>query len=277
VGFSLSIILFWNAMLAIDIRHHLMPFSRQYVGDIDVYARLPSTQQFLVARPRACALWQIVVAEHQTSGVGRQARVWIASEGQVSFSARGWVVSQVSSIGLLSLLASLCVRDVLTSYGLAQVRLKWPNDVYVDQKKISGILISLIATSKNKFDIVLGIGLNRQRLPEQAGNGLLRITSLSDVLSQPPQVSHLIADILNAWFVRLPLMMSEQGRAELISEWLSYALWLNQSVTVQLHDRQIEGIFQGLTLEGKLKLKTPFGEQIFSAGDVQLRPLTQFS
>lgn len=266
-----------NIRFAETIRAHLKPAVCSLIGDIEVVERLPSTQIALMSRPTSSALWQVLVARNQTSGIGRQSRVWQAGDGQVSFSARGWTNAQASSIGLLSLLASLCVRDVLRSLGLSQVMLKWPNDVLVNHLKISGILISVVACTQNKFDIVLGIGLNRLHFPTQIDGKGLAAVSLSDILPNPPQQSVLIAELLNAWMMRLASIESEQGRADLIDEWQKNALWLGQTVTVILHDWQIAGVFRGLTSDGRLKLITSEGEQIFSAGEVQLRPHTQFN
>jgi BirA family biotin operon repressor/biotin-[acetyl-CoA-carboxylase] ligase len=263
-------------MLAEDIRNRLSASAHMQIGDIDVVERLASTQNLLLSRASS-SCWQLLVAVDQTAGVGRQLRFWQSGHGQVAFSIRGWVEEQASSIGLLSLLASLCVHDVLRSLGLTQVMLKWPNDVLIEYKKISGILISVSGSRQNKFDIVLGIGLNRLRLSEQVSGDGIGVVSLSDRLSSPPSQPELIASLLNAWFARLPLIASEQGRKSLVNEWQSYALWLNELVIVTLADRQIEGRFQGVALDGRLRLLTASGEQLFSVGEVRLRPLGQIN
>jgi BirA family biotin operon repressor/biotin-[acetyl-CoA-carboxylase] ligase len=280
-GFFYVLILLYSVrgdMLAVDLRHQLMPHSRNQLGDIDVYHQLPSTQSCLLARTCKQTLWQLVIAETQTAGIGRHHRFWSAGKGQVSFSLGGWVKAQASSIGLLSLLASLCVRDVLTSLGLTHVALKWPNDVLLDQKKIAGILISISGKAQNKFDIVLGIGLNRLRLPKQVGGeAALAVASLSDVLPTLPDMPSLVAWLVDAWFARLPSLDSEQGCADLISEWQKHAIWLHQPVMLRREEQSIEGVFQGLTRDGRLRLLTSEGEHIFSAGEVSLRPLVQFN
>ena len=264
-------------MFAEDLRSELNKTARAKIGDIEVINLLPSSQQELISRSMVNSLWQVLVVENQTAGMGRQARPWLAGNGQISFSVRGWVDAQTSSIGLLSLLASLCVHDVLTSLGLSQIGLKWPNDVLINYQKISGILISVVKSAQNKFDIVLGIGLNRLRLPLQMNGSVLTAISLSDLLPSPPEQSVLIAGLLNAWFARLPLVLSEQGRVDLVNEWHTHALWIGQQVIVTLHNHSIEGVFCGITSDGRLKLTTSRGEQLFSAGEVQLRPHTQFN
>lgn len=263
-------------MLAELVRKRLDSNARNLVGDIEAAHSLASTQQTLMSRS-SHSTWQVLIAENQTFGIGRREGHWLAGQGQISFSIRGWVQAQSVSIGLLSLLASLCVRDVLTSLGLDQVQLKWPNDVLVNDKKISGLLISVVGVAQNRFDIVLGIGLNRVRLLQKEVNGGLDVISLSEVLPSPPEQTFLIACLLNAWFARLPLIMSEQGQQALLIEWQASAVWLGQSVIIIQEDKPIEGIFRGIALDGRLRLATQHGEQLFSVGEVRLRPLSQIN
>ena len=102
----------------------------------------------------------VVIADMQTSGRGRVGREFVSLRGKnVTFSVVLHPELQLGEIHVLSLLASVAVYRVLEKY-LNKVRLKWPNDVLVCEKKICGILLEAINIPEQSFPVlVMGIGL----------------------------------------------------------------------------------------------------------------------
>lgn len=247
----------------------LLPRYRERFSAVEVYETLPSTQKLLMQRTvclgRDCLL---AVACQQTEGTGRQGRTWIADSGQVTFSWRGWVTVHSEFVGLLSLTAALAVQNALSALGVQGVQLKWPNDIYIAQQKLAGVLITVCEQKKDRFDLVLGIGLNRvaSSLPSGA-------ISLSNVMPNVPDVAQLVVDIVHEWLRLSQLLMNASDREILVSQWRSQALWLGESVRVIQANRTIEGYFRGISPNGALLVVTKTGEQAFMAGDVQLRAL----
>jgi len=186
----------------------------------------------------------------------------------LALSWRGWVAVPNEFVGLLSLAAALAIDDALNVFNLPDIRFKWPNDIYIHDKKLAGVLVSVCQQKENRFDVVLGIGLNRLHLalPEQA-------IALADIIPHPPTLSALLAELLMSWHRWKVLLMSEKGRDRVRVAWLNRALWMNASVRVLLQNSYIDGVFVGITSSGLLRVATDDGEKIFAAGEVQLRPL----
>jgi len=235
---------------------------------IEVFEDIPSTQ--IVAQSRSINVreWLACVALQQSAGQGRQGRVWRSTRGQLALSWRGWVAVPNEFVGLLSLAAALAIDDALNVFNLPDIRFKWPNDIYIHDKKLAGVLVSVCQQKENRFDVVLGIGLNRLHLalPEQA-------IALADIIPHPPTLSALLAELLMSWHRWKVLLMSEKGRDRVRVAWLNRALWMNASVRVLLQNSYIDGVFVGITSSGLLRVATDDGEKIFAAGEVQLRPL----
>ena len=102
----------------------------------------------------------IHLAEQQIRGKGRNGKKWISPKGKNIYLSLGWKSPlQYSELDGLSLSIGTCVARILNKYTDNMVKIKWPNDLLLDQKKISGILIETIEIDK-KVGVVIGIGIN---------------------------------------------------------------------------------------------------------------------
>lgn len=138
------------------------------------------------------------------------------------------------------------------------VQLKWPNDVLVGGKKISGILLEM-----GQGYLVVGMGLNVRHHPE---NALYPVTSLAAEGADTSPLAHIL-DILLKHLGYWHEIMLRQGFEPIRKAWLSHA---RQGEThVRLPAGNIHGIFAGLDIDGNLRLTLPDGtEQVIIAGDV---------
>ncbi len=102
-----------------------------------------------------------VSADFQFKGHGRYNRVWISKKGEdLLFSVLIKDKSIINRYASLSLASAVCVYELLLELNVVNVSIKWPNDVYVNDKKISGILLEGISNGNDIEAIVIGIGLN---------------------------------------------------------------------------------------------------------------------
>lgn len=121
------------------------------------FAQLPSTQQFLLNHPPTispivCRAWA------QTAGVGQRNAVWHSPEGQLYFSIR-YPFSLPSALQLgLAQITALTIAEFLAA-NHCPIKLKWPNDLFIENRKCGGILIDLIPRAAG-CDAVIGVGLN---------------------------------------------------------------------------------------------------------------------
>ena len=202
------------------------------------------------------AIWAL----QQNSGRGRQGRVWESPEGNLYCSVLLRPVVERRDYGKFSFVAALAVWDVVSAVlsSSFSIELKYPNDVLVNGKKISGILLE-----SGEGWLVVGVGLNVQHMPE---NPLYPVTSLAAEISEPPPLDVLLDKFLNA-LAYWNNIFTAQGFAPVRTAWLSRAR--KGAMRVRLPQEEIHGEFVDLDAEGNLRLLLPDGtERSISAGDV---------
>lgn len=105
----------------------------------------------------------VYTAEHQSHGKGRGSdKKWDSPYAENLYVSCAWLVTEcyLKSITSLSIKLSQLIIDLLKEYNINDIKLKWPNDVYVNNKKISGVLIEVVKISDSEYAIICGIGLN---------------------------------------------------------------------------------------------------------------------
>ena len=154
--------------------------------------------------------------------------------------------------------------------GLSGVGLKWPNDVLLDNGKLSGILIEMGATSRGRVEVVIGIGVNLQLDESEASEidqpwssaGEARTISRNQLVSL--LLSNLISE-LNHYSI--------SGFERYKSSWDEFNVYSDCPVQILIGDKVIEGIDRGVDEGGNLILETSQGLRTFNAGEVSLRAL----
>ena len=211
-------------------------------------------------------LW--VTAERQLGGRGRRGRPWISEAGNLYASLLLVDPGPVEALSVLPLAVAVAVRKTVVRAlpeGLHQVGLKWPNDVLVDRKKVSGILLEAENLPGGQRALVIGCGINVVHKPEAP---LYPATCLCD------EGSTATAELVFAWLLEamvdlLNLWDQGRGTVAVVNAWREHALGLGQAITVNLPDRSLTGTFAGIDDGGLLQLRLDDGGVVpIAAGDV---------
>ncbi len=125
---------------------------------------IPSTNSFLKEMSAIQSLenFTVVVTENQTEGKGQRGNVWNSESAKnLTFSllVKNFSVTKFNPL-ILNILTPVSVFQVLNSYDLRNLKIKWPNDILAENKKIGGILVENIFKNQNEIDVIIGIGLN---------------------------------------------------------------------------------------------------------------------
>ncbi|PPY07395.1 biotin--[acetyl-CoA-carboxylase] synthetase, partial [Cronobacter sakazakii] len=113
-------------------------------GSVTVLPVIDSTNQYLLDRLSELESGDACIAEYQQAGRGRRGRKWFSPFGANLYLSMYWRLEQgpAAAIGL-SLVIGIVMAEVLHELGAAQVRVKWPNDLYLHDRKLAGILVEL--------------------------------------------------------------------------------------------------------------------------------------
>lgn len=200
-------------------------------------------------------------AIEQTAGRGRLGRAWVSPPGNLHASTIVRLRAADPSPATLAMVASVALDEVLRAYG-AEAWIKWPNDLFIGDAKLTGILLERAGDA-----VVVGMGVNLAHHPD----GLERaVTSLAAQGLSAPDPAAFLQDLAEAFARWLNLWRS--GLDPVRRRWLERAHPAGTALSVRLPDQApIDGLFDGLQADGALRLRLAHGEvQVIHAGDVFL-------
>ena len=139
------------------------------------FANVSSTNEYLKASYKDLDDWTVVTADEQSQGHGRYKRRW-ESEKKANLLCSILLKDSktLKNIESLSLLTGVVIYKLLTKLGIKNIKIKWPNDVYVNEQKIAGILLESISCGHRIKALVIGVGIN---LNQTSFNKKLNATS----------------------------------------------------------------------------------------------------
>ncbi len=179
-----------------------------------------------------------------------------------------WRFNSAADLNGLSLAIGVGVIRALKKYGIFNVDLKWPNDIYSDGKKLGGILIEVTTHKNGGVSAIIGLGLN-VNLPQEITEITQAYTDLNEIA---PNVelnrNQLIAELLNE-LLPIAATFEKQGFTAYLDEWRSYDCLLGKQIDLFVGSQKINGIVQGIDENGLLKLqRNDETIQMFSSGEV---------
>jgi BirA family biotin operon repressor/biotin-[acetyl-CoA-carboxylase] ligase len=242
------------------------------VRQVDWFAALGSTndQALTLADDDAVELPRLVWTGRQTAGRGRGANKWWSAAGALTFS----LIVDADALGVpadrrppLALVAGLAVVEALAPFaGGTPLGLKWPNDVWLAEKKIAGILVET-ARRRNER-LVIGIGLNVGNSFRDAPPEVRQIaTSVADESSLPVAPPAVLLGVLTAW-TRLVTEFAA-GDLPLAAAWRRHCVLTGRVVRLTAGPQIVEGRCAGIDDDGAILIDTVRGRDRHIAGTVR--------
>jgi len=214
----------------------------------------------------------VVIADQQTHGKGRLGRSWHSEPGTgLYLSALLRPVMSIENLACITLMAGLATASAIRQQISTWVKLKWPNDILLNGKKIAGILCECITDSGKNPAVITGIGINlsHTHFPES-----IKDTATSLKLETGKNVSR--EDIALSLLQNLDSEYENflQGKIEsLIQRWTQQTDMFGNTITVYQKEKIRVGTAMGLDPHGKLILQTPKGEQmLIESGEISFKP-----
>jgi BirA family biotin operon repressor/biotin-[acetyl-CoA-carboxylase] ligase len=241
-------------------------------GGIPVHAfgTIGSTNAEALARAQAGQGGPLfVAAERQSAGRGRRGREWVSEPGNLYATllvvdpAPAALSPQVCFVAALALHDA--VLDACAGLAPARLQLKWPNDLLLDQAKVSGILVEGTSLTNGKLAAAIGIGVNCAHHPADTPFPASDFKAMGFDLS--PAI--LLARLGERWSTRVREWNRGEGFAAIRAAWLLRATGIGGAIEVRLPDRMLAGTFEAIDEEGALLLRKHDGaREAISAGDV---------
>ncbi|ELY2511224.1 bifunctional biotin--[acetyl-CoA-carboxylase] ligase/biotin operon repressor BirA [Cronobacter sakazakii] len=239
-------------------------------GSVTVLPVIDSTNQYLLDRLSELESGDACIAEYQQAGRGRRGRKWFSPFGANLYLSMYWRLEQgpAAAIGL-SLVIGIVMAEVLHELGAGQVRVKWPNDLYLHDRKLAGILVELTGKTGDAAQIVIGAGINlamRQVESDIVNQGWINLQEAGIKVDRNELAVRLIEKL------RASLREFEQeGLAPFLSRWEKLDNFIHRQVKLIIGDREIYGISRGIDNQGALLLEQNGVIKSWMGGEISLR------
>ena len=246
-----------------EIKKHL---SAEIVGEkLFVYGEVGSTNDVLreLIGDGLASDGAVVVSDSQTAGRGRFGRKWFSPAGRnLYLSALFCPEISPQKFSVFTFLASCALVEVFSGYGV-DAAIKWPNDILVDGKKISGVLTEL-GTSDGSVDyLVIGIGVNlnwpEEFIRREMEDVSEKTTSLSALLGEEVSRESFCAELINA-LDRFYGEFRRSGTREIVDIWTERWGFLGKEISVDVSGEVISGVVERVDATGFLYLRTDEGD-----------------
>lgn len=241
-------------------------------SEILFYKEIDSTNLF--ARQQAmegAAEGLVVMADAQSRGKGRRGKNWVSPRGvNVYFSVILRPAVAPEKIPLLTLMAGVASARALRNITDLEIKIKWPNDLLIREKKVAGILTE--AELSQGF-VILGIGVNvnwpRAEMPEELRQVATSLYAERGINFSRAIVAQKLLEDLEEEYM---LFLQEGFSPRLRREWEEYSLIKQRWVTIKLGEKEYHGRALGLDEDGALLVQDGEGRVgRFIAGEVSLR------
>jgi len=238
--------------------------------DLTLLQSVDSTNKWLMEDDRTSdAIYKACLSELQFSGKGRRGSEWVSPFAKnIYLSVSFDLLGGVGVLNGLSLALGVGVARALRLLGVSGAKLKWPNDVWIDGKKISGVLVELKGEATSGWSVTAGIGLN-VGMSEAEGKSIDQ--SWANLSSFSAAKRNIVASTLLESLVEVIDTFRNQGFAPFLSEWGGYDALKGRSI--KCLSGGLEGVACGVDEQGLLKVETADGVMLVSAGDVRVRPI----
>lgn len=215
----------------------------------------------------------VVIADEQLGGKGRMGRIWISPKYTgvwMSIILRPQI--PIPKAPQLTLLAAVAVVEAIRELTSLSPQIKWPNDILINGKKVTGILTELQAEADRIHSVIIGIGINvnqkEEDFPEE-----LRAIATSLAIEEGTTIKR--ADLSRAVFSKLEVLYKQyltEGFLPIKKLWEHYALSIGKDITARTLSGNIHGKALGITEDGVLKIEDHDGKihHIYSA-DIDLK------
>ncbi|MGO3384487.1 Biotin--protein ligase / Biotin operon repressor [Vibrio casei] len=241
------------------------------IGEVELFPVIDSTNQYLLDNVQRLNNGAVCIAEYQANGRGRRGRQWISPYGANLYFSMYWKLeSGVAAAMGLSLAIGVAIVDALESLGAKDLKLKWPNDLYYQDKKLAGILVEMSGQTGGVAHLVIGMGLN------------INMNRESSVIDQPwsnlshvfdgnmPSRNNVVIALIAGW-VKVLEQYELQGMTSFVKRWNELDNFKDKPIKLLIGNKEVFGIGKGITEQGAVKIETINGIETYIGGEISLR------
>ena len=237
------------------------------------FKTLPSTNTYALDKLADLAHGDVIVAEEQTAGRGRQGRQWQSQSGKnLAFSIVFKEELKAEDLHAYSQMTSLALFDTLNDAGMKDVWIKWPNDLYLGKAKIAGMLCETSFSGQACDGLIVGLGLNvNSTLDDFSGLG---VPATSMIIESSDDEPYKLNEVLSYFLSKFNFYYQKYLNDDFF---IAHHLWvvrtelIGKNVYLLDGERRIEGKVDSFKEDGTLILSREGKLEAYRCGDLSLR------
>ena len=272
-----------NQFIELDSTINLLELKQiqSQIGDGDIVGNFEWQYRLLTESTNLDVLKQfeteqkpcIALAEMQVAGRGRRGRQWVSPFAKNIYCTIGMSRPiEASNLGLISIVTGIALCKALSRCTSETIQIKWPNDIYYQNRKLGGILIESRPTTEGNYYFAIGIGINVSMTAEDLATVPQAATSVHMICADSVSRNLLLAEVIRE-VVQMIHGFDESSISQLVEEFNNHDAFHKQRIRVATSAQSIYGVNMGINISGQLELETEQGRQQFSAADISLRSL----
>ena len=213
----------------------------------------------------------IAVCEKQTDGRGRRGKRWVSPFAKNIYCTVGVLKTiQPAHLALLSIVTGLALCTALGKLGYADVKLKWPNDLYYQNKKLGGVLIESLPAGACVNFLAVGFGINVDMSADELAGIEQAATCLNLIGNKRASRNRILSAAIRQVQQNIHAF-NEDKISKLVTDFDDYDALHGMAVNVMAAGQTIAATNAGIAASGQLKVETAQGLLLFSAADISLR------
>lgn len=218
----------------------------------------------LAASGDAGPVW--ITTDEQTAGRGRRGRVWVSSRGNLMSTLLLNPRAPAAECAQLSFVSAIAAADTVAHFAPdADVKVKWPNDVLANGRKVSGILLESASAGGEPYFLAIGIGVNLAYFPPDTEFPATCLAWLGVPVPPTRDALTQLAGSFAKWYD----IWRGHGFSPIRDAWLARAANLGSRIRARLTNEETSGVFEGIDETGALLLReAPDRLRTIAAGEV---------
>lgn len=209
----------------------------------------------------------VILTDHQTAGKGQRGNTWESISGENLLMS---VVLKTSFVAIdsqfdLSIAVAVSVIEALKAFGITHLAIKWPNDIFLNNKKIGGILIENSILGQKMSHSIVGIGINVHQTTFENKRASSLLLEYPESNLERTKIAELVCEFLE----RNLLSLKENKAAELREKYLSSLFGIGDLRTFKTAEETFEGQILGVTENGLLKIISQNKEKYYNIKEIE--------
>ncbi|MBK7106197.1 MAG: biotin--[acetyl-CoA-carboxylase] ligase [Ignavibacteriae bacterium] len=253
-----------------NIEEFDLKLETSFIGRNFIYVEeVNSTNEYLNTESENLENGTVLLSEFQIDGKGRLNRKWFSTKSQnLTFSILLNKKLDKVNLNHINLAASLAVANSIENLFQLKTELKWPNDILVKNKKLSGILLESTYNGAKLEKLIIGIGINVNQTKFE-GEYKIKPTSLKFEVKKEISRERLLSEILNNFEMNLIELKTNSKR--ILNEWRDKCRMIGEHITIDSNNQILHGIFYDIDANGFMILKIGDKLEKITSGDISVK------